>query len=296
MSHKRKSAMRMMVIGADGQLGTDITEYFKNRCDLIPLTLTDLDITHADAVRQTMERIKPDVVANTAAYHHTEMCERNPLLAFQVNAVAVRDLALAAERVGAKVVHFSTDYVFDGLKNTPYTETDCPNPVSVYGVSKRAGELLLMNVNDRHLILRISGIYGKARCMAKGGNFINSMLRLVREKKPIRVVTDEILTPTSTMEICKQLDVMLQHGLSGIYHVTNEGSCSWHAFAKEIFTCLNLGVDVQEARVADFPITIKRPHYSVLENAKLKSMGLNIMSDWKTALHDFLAKVKVEEL
>jgi dTDP-4-dehydrorhamnose reductase len=286
----------MLLIGADGQLGSDLRAHFAAACDLVPSTTTDLDITDADAVRRAVDRVRPDVIVNTAAYHNPVACEENPVTAFHVNAAAVRTLALAARDCGARLVHFSTDYVFDGMKQSPYVENDCPNPLNVYGASKLAGEILARQAGADSLILRISGIYGKTRCMGKGGNFINTMLRLYRDRKPIRVVTDEVLTPTSTVDICQQLDVMLRHGLSGLYHVTNEGSCSWFEFARALFAGLALDVDVQPARVADFPSSVKRPPYSVLENAELNRLGLNVMGDWKTALRYFLDHTNPETL
>ena len=288
--------MKMLLIGADGQLGSDLAVQFASRFDLIPFTIANLDITRADAVRSAVDAIRPDIIVNTAAYHKPDDCEQHPDLAFGVNALAARTLALAAESTGAQLVHFSTDYVFDGEKQSPYLETDCPNPLSVYGASKLSGELLIRQISDRHLVLRVSGIYGKTRCMGKGGNFINTMMRLYREKKNIRVVTDEIMTPTSTVEIGRQLDAMLQHGLTGLFHATNGGACSWHEFAKAVFAFLNLDVAVQPARVADFPPSVKRPRYSVLENARLNVLGLNVMTDWKTALKNFLKNVKPETL
>jgi dTDP-4-dehydrorhamnose reductase len=242
----------------------------------------------------TMHR--PDVIINTAAYHNVPECELHPVRAFEVNALGARNLALATESKGIRLVHISTDYVFDGSKGSPYTESDCPNPLNVYANTKLSGEYFIRSICKNYMILRVSGIYGKTRCIGKGSNFINTMLRFFRDGQSIRVVTDEVLTPTSTVEIGRQLEAMLQENCQGVFHVTAEGACSWHEFAQSIFKILEWPVQIQEARVADFPPTVKRPHYSVLENTRLKEAGINRMKDWKTALTEFLKTTEVKNL
>ena len=288
--------MRLMIIGADGQLGTDLVYQFRSNHDLIPLTHEDGDIADFGAVQALVETHRPDIIINTAAFHNVPVCEVQPLRAFEVNALGARNLAMAAEPKGIKLVQISTDYVFDGLKHSPYTESDCPNPLNVYANTKLAGEYFIQSDCRDYMILRVSGIYGKTRCIGKGSNFINTMLRLYREGQSIRVVTDEVLTPTSTVEISRQLEAMIEANCHGLYHVTAEGSCSWHEFARSIFEILEWPAEVQEARVADFPPTVKRPHYSVLENSRLKQAGINRMKDWKEALNEFLNTTEVNNL
>jgi dTDP-4-dehydrorhamnose reductase len=288
--------MRLMIIGADGQLGADLVPQFRNHTDLIPLTYEDGDIVDVREVQSLVKKHRPDVIINTAAYHNVPECELHPVRAFEVNALGARNLALAAESDGIKLVHISTDYVFDGSKGSPYTETDCPNPLNVYANTKLSGEYFIHSICKNYMILRVSGIYGKTRCIGKGSNFINTMLRLFRDGQSIRVVTDEVLTPTSTVEISRQLEIMLEENCQGIFHVTAEGACSWHEFAQSIFGILGWPVQIQEARVADFPPTVKRPHYSVLENTRLKQAGINRMKDWKTALTEFLKTTEVNDL
>jgi len=288
--------MRLMIVGADGQLGVDLVEQFQNKLDVIPLTYEDGDIADLDIVHSLFNKHEPDVVINTAAFHHVPKCEETPLRAFEVNALGARNLAISARHIGAKLVHISTDYVFDGKKQSPYTEQDLPCPLNVYANTKLAGEYFVSTICDRYVIARVSGIYGKTRCIGKGSNFVNSMLRFYREGKPIQVVTDEILTPTSTVEISRQLTVMLDHDCQGLFHVTCEGACSWHEFAQAIFDILAYPVNVRPAKVADFPPAVKRPHYSVLENARLKEAGINIIKDWKTALTHFLTTTEVDSL
>ena len=288
--------MRMMIVGADGQLGSDLVHQFEGQYELIPLTYEDGDIVSLDTVRSLMKEYRPDVMINTAAFHQVPRCEEEPIRAWEVNALGARNLAICAQDSGIQLVQISTDYVFDGKKSTPYVEQDKPNPLNVYANTKLAGEYFVSAICDRYMIVRVSGIYGKTRCIGKGSNFINTMLRLYREKKTIRVVTDEILTPTWTVEVSRQIGEMLTHHLNGLFHVTGEGACSWHEFAQSIFDILELPVRVQTAKVKDFPPTVKRPHYSVLENAGLKQAGVNKMKDWKAALAEFLTTTEVESL
>ncbi|MFC1568816.1 dTDP-4-dehydrorhamnose reductase [bacterium] len=288
--------MKLMIIGADGQLGSDLVHQFQGKTNLIPLTYEDGDIVDINVVRSLVNQHHPDVIINTAAYHQVPKCEDEPIRAFEVNALGARNLAICAQEAGVKLVHISTDYVFDGRKQHPYTEEDNPNPLNVYANTKLAGEYFITSHCEDYLIARVSGIYGKTRSIGKGSNFINTMLKLNREGKAIRVVTDEILTPTYTVEISRQIECMINHDMKGLFHVTSEGACSWYEFAQEIFNILKLPVSVEKAKVADFPPTVQRPHYSVLENKRLKDAELNIMKDWKTSLNEFLTTTEVDSL
>lgn len=288
--------MKVMIIGADGQLGTDLNQHFQKNHDVIPLTQEDIEISDFDSVQTVLRKHNPDVVINTAAFHKVELCEEEPNLSWEVNALGPKYHAKTCQDISAKCVHISTDYVFDGLKQSPYTEEDLPRPLNVYANTKLAGEYFVSQETDNYIVARVSGIYGRARCMAKGGNFINTMLRLYREGKHLRVVEDEILTPTSTVEIARQLDKMIEKDATGLFHVTQEGQCSWHAFASAIFEILGIDIDIEPVTVDTFPSTIKRPHYSVLENKHLKELNINIMQDWKSALKEFLTQTPLEDL
>ncbi len=287
---------RMMIIGADGQLGSDLVNHFASRYDLICLTEKEIEVSDIHSVDKALTTNKPKIVINTAAFHKVDECEKQPIRSYEVNSLGVKYIAQSSQKIGAKVVHISTDYVFDGKKQSPYTEDDSPHPLNVYGVTKLAGEYFLANETDDYLILRVSGIYGKHKCIGKGGNFINVMLKQYRSGNEIRVVSDEILTPTSTVEICRQLEVMVKNDLKGLFHVTNEGQCSWYEFAQKIFHILKFEVEIKPVPVSFFPMTIKRPAYSVLENHRLKENHLNMMNDWRIALEEFLTEVKVEDL
>ncbi|MBN2030696.1 dTDP-4-dehydrorhamnose reductase [bacterium] len=293
---KPSQQIRMMIIGANGQLGTDLVDHFKTQYDLICLTENDIDVSDIQSVTRALDTHQPSIIINTAAFHKVDVCEKQPVRSFEVNSLGVKYLAQCSQKIHAKLVHISTDYVFDGKKQSPYIEDDHPHPLNIYGLTKLAGEYLLSNEMENYLILRVSGIYGRHRCIGKGGNFINSMMRQVRAGNEIRVVSDEILTPTSTVEICRQLDVMLKHHLKGLYHVTNEGHCSWYEFAQKIFDILGMHVVVKPVPVSFFPTSVRRPTYSVLENHKLKALKLNIMKNWDIALEAFVSSVDVEEL
>jgi dTDP-4-dehydrorhamnose reductase len=182
--------------------------------------------------------------------------------------------------------------VFDGKKQKPYTEDDRPNPLSVYANTKLSGEYFAMNYCDKSFVIRVSGIYGKVPCRAKGGNFITTMIKLAKEKPEVRVVTDEILTPTPTYHIAKNTAALIKTGAFGLYHMSCEGECSWYEFAKVIWETLKLTTPLYSASVKDFPLVVKRPFYSVLENRNLNKLGINEMPEWKEALIEFLNKEK----
>ncbi len=284
-------AMKIAVIGADGQLGSDIVDVFRaDGHEVLPLTITQLDVTDAPRVRQALADAAAGVIVNTAAMHHVERCEADPAQAFAVNALGPRHLALAADAMNARLVHVSTDYVFDGAQAAPYLESDCPLPLNAYGNSKLAGELFVRAMAQKHYVIRVSGLYGRNPCMEKGGlNFVDLMLKLSRERKELRVVDDEVLTPTSTRSVARQLLCMLTgNAADGLYHATAEGSCSWFEFAREIFRLSRSPVTLNKAAPGEFPAKVPRPKYSVLENANLKRQGLNIMPPWQEALAAYL--------
>lgn len=281
--------MKVAIIGANGQLGTDLVQVCSQQgYEVIALTHADIAIEDFENVRQVLTNCRPDMVLNTAAYHVTQQCEAHVETAFAVNAQGALNVAKAAEDLKIVSVYYSSDYVFDGAKHAPYLETDRPNPLNVYAASKLAGEYFTLNYHPQSFVIRISGLYGKIPCRAKGGNFITTMLRLAKEKPEVRVVTDEILTPTPTHEIARKTLSLLKTEQYGLYHLTCEGACSWYEFAREIFTALNLHTPLYEASVADFPAGVKRPLYSVLENSRFNAVGPERMPHWKDALHAFL--------
>jgi dTDP-4-dehydrorhamnose reductase len=282
--------MKVAVIGANGQLGNDVVAAFTQKGDAVsPLTHADLEVADLDSTSRVLKEIHPDLIVNTSAMHHVDKCEAEPDKAFAANAVGARNLALVARDLDAVLMHISTDYVFDGEKNAPYLETDTPRPLNAYGISKLAGEHFVRGTAPKHFVVRTSAIYGKNPCRAKGGlNFIELMLKLARERGEVRVVDSEFVTPTPTPQIADQLLTLSRSDAYGLYHATAEGSCSWHEFAKEIFSATQTPVRLLVAGPHEFPAKVPRPKYSVLENQALKARGLNVFKHWREGLHAYL--------
>src|SRR5215467_6598855 len=270
--------MRIAIVGANGQLGNDVVDAFRQKGDEVyPLGHSDIEISNVDSVATKMKDLHPEVIVNTAAMHHVENCENDPPKAFQINGIGARNLAATAQDLDAILIHVSTDYVFDGEKRNPYDELDAPNPLNVYGNTKLSGEHFVRTIARKHFVLRTSAIYGHSPCRAKGGlNFVELMLKLARERDQVRVVDTEVVTPTSTRELSRQIVALSRSDCFGLYHATAEGSCSWYSFAKEIFRLTNTAVSLQPADANEFPAKVPRPKYSVLENSALKKNDLNV--------------------
>ncbi len=284
--------MKVAVIGGNGQLGRDVSAAFSAEgYTVTSLTHEDLEISSLESVRTALGSLHPEIVVNTAAYHNVDKCEAEPALAFAINGLGARNLAQVTAETGATLLHVSTDYVFDGKKNTPYVEDDMPAPLNVYGNTKLSGEFFVRSTNPRHFVVRASAIYGENPCRAKGGlNFVELMLKLSRERKELRVVDDEFVTPTPTAQIASQL-VALSRSLDyGLYNATAEGSCSWYEFAAAIFELTKTKVGLEPASPGEFPAKVARPKYSVLENRALKSKSLNVFTHWKEGLENYLAR------
>jgi dTDP-4-dehydrorhamnose reductase len=282
---------KIAIIGANGQLGTELVNQFTLQgLDVVGLTHEDVEISDIDQLKKVLSSVKADIVVNTSAYHNVPLCEENPDISFKVNGIGALNLAKLSNDLHYKLVHYSTDYVFDGKKGEPYIETDQPNPLNIYALTKLDGETLIRNYCDNYFILRISGIYGKTVCRAKGGNFINTMQKAARERDVVKVVRDEILTPTSVEEIAKSTYSLMQTDAYDLYHMTCNGQCSWYEFAEVIFRELKLATPLKSCLVSDFPMTVKRPTYSVLENSNLKKINLDNMLHWEEALLKFLSE------
>jgi dTDP-4-dehydrorhamnose reductase len=284
--------MKVAVIGANGQLGSDVVlEYQSAGVQTAGLAHADVDISSLESTRKALLAILPSIIINTAAMHHVENCEREPLRAYEVNALGARNLSMVARELDAKLVHVSTDYVFDGSKKQPYVESDHAATLNVYGNTKLAGEAFARAYAVKHFIVRTSALYGKNPCRAKGGrNFVDLMLKLAGERDEVRVVDDEVVSPTSTTELAKQIVVLSQTNHFGLYHATAEGSCSWYEFAKTIFEMTATKVNLRIANSQEFPAKIPRPKYSVLENEALKKLGLNSFASWREGLTRYLSR------
>lgn len=285
--------VRIALIGVDGQLGTDINSYFKKQgLEIVGLVgLKDIDVCDCEASRDVLKKIGPEIVINTAAFHEVDRCEDDALPAFKVNVVGVKNLALACSEMNIPLMHFSTDYVFDGEKSTPYTEDDCARPLSIYGISKLAGEQVLRYILDKYYIVRLSGLYGHSGSVGKGStNFVELVIKMAMSKKEMKVVNDQVLTPTSTADTAEKLFELIQTGKYGIYHMTNTGSCSWYEFACEISRLMKLDMRIIPITTEQFGAKAKRPHYSVLDNLNLRKIGLADMRNWKEALGDYIKR------
>lgn len=283
--------MRIGVIGANGQLGSDVCSAFHlNGDEVHAITHADIELTSAGSVQHALDNIAPEFVINAAAMHHVEKCEADPVSAFGVNGIGSRNLADWAKRSGATVAYISTDYVFDGRKQKPYVESDLPQPLNVYGITKLSGEHFTALL-ARNFVVRVSAIYGSQPCRAKGGlNFVELMLKLASERDELHVVDDEFVTPTPTRQVAQELVTLSRSTEYGLYHATAEGSCSWFEFARAIFEASGVKVRLEKARPGEFPAKVSRPKYSVLENQRLKTLGLNCFSHWRDGLHDYLAR------
>jgi dTDP-4-dehydrorhamnose reductase len=280
---------RVAVIGANGQLGHDLVKVLHD-WDLIPLTRQELDLCDFVQTRRALMVARPALVINTAAFTRVDECEDGPDQAFGVNTYAVRNLAQICAELDSVVMHLSTDYVFGGEQRTPYSEADSPNPLNVYGVSKLAGEYFVRNICPKHFVMRTSGLYGVMGSSGKGGNFVETLLRLSREGKPIRVVDDQVLTPTYTHDLARQIKALAQTDAHGLYHMTNGGQCSWYEFASTIFELLGVKPDFGPTTTAAYGAKARRPAYSVLAHANLRHVGLDDLRPWPEALAAYLAE------
>ena len=211
--------MRIAIIGADGQLGTDLLKTLKSD-EVLPLYYPDFDVTKPEKAKEILSKLKPKILINTSAYHKVDECEDNPQESFRVNSIAVRDLALICRELEFIIVHFSTDYVFDGKKKSPYIEEDMPNPLSVYAVSKLAGEYFIRNLLQKYFLIRTCGLYGEAGCWGKGTNFVDAMISLAKKGNPLKIVNDQQVTPTSTAELAVRFKELIQTSHYGLYHLT----------------------------------------------------------------------------
>lgn len=281
--------MTVLVLGANGQLGLDVCNVLKNSHDVAPATHADGDIRDGTAMRTLFDKFKPQCVINTAAMHNVPDCESKPEEAYQVNALATKHLAEICAETGAHFIQISTDYVFDGKSDRPYTEDDVARPLNVYGNTKLSGENYALAVGGNAAIVRVGGIYGAHPCRAKGGlNFVQLMLKLAKEGRDIRVVDDEVVAPTPTMAIAAQLQRILEKGLTGVIHATCQGQTTWYDFARSIFALSGISANLQRAAPGEFPVKVKRPQWSVLDNTRLREAGIDVMPDWQEGLRQYL--------
>jgi dTDP-4-dehydrorhamnose reductase len=280
---------RFVVVGATGQLGSDLVRTFDRPGELIPLGSRDLDVLDAARVRSTLADLRPTVVINATAYNFVDRAEEERSRAFALNAEAVGSLAATCHALGGVFVHFSTDYVFDGHKRTPYVETDAPAPLSAYGESKLAGERLALERCERTVIFRVSGLFGIAGTSGKG-NFVETMLRLAREGKPLRVVADQVLGPSYTLDLARKVWAVLPKATHSLYHLTSGGQTSWYDFARRALELAGVTADITPVTAAEFGARARRPAYSVLGHAHLAALGEDNLRPWDSALAAYIAE------
>jgi dTDP-4-dehydrorhamnose reductase len=285
--------MKVILLGANGQLGKEFGNFLlgKEDVELYSFSHNELDILDLQKLVDKFQEISPNVVINCAAYTKVDQAEKEQTLAYQVNAIGAKNVSFASFKINAKVIYFSTDYVFDGIKGAPYNEFDKPNPISVYGKSKLLGETYTKEHNPNHLILRISWLYG-----INGSNFVKTIIKLSKEKSELRVVNDQVGTPTYTFDVVKQAWRLIQEDSVGLYHSANFGQTTWFEFAKRIVKKLNLNSKVLPIKTDEFPALARRPSFSVLDNYLLKLENKNIMRKWEEAFDEFVEKHKIEML
>ncbi len=276
--------MRVLLLGANGQLGSDIARLWEDpSITLIGATRADADVTDADALSELVRAHHPDAIVNTTAFHNMPAAEADPATCFHVNVTGGWNVARAAVDVGARTIQVSTDYVFDGTKKSPYIETDARRAVNVYGAAKIATEDVVRIVDPRALILRVSGLYGLAGSAGKGGNFVETMLRLAREEKPVRVVSDQVTTPTNTADIAEALLPLVRERAEGTAHIAVSEGCSWYELAGAIFELAGLKPDFAPTTAAEFGGPVQRPPYSVLGTTRPTRMP-----GWRAGLERYM--------
>lgn len=281
--------MRILLTGAGGQTAISLKKALDGEGEeSVGLAHRDLDICDAAQVRDTVRSLRPDLVINTAALRRPDSCEVEPERAFAVNALGARNLALACAEEEVVLLHVSTDYVFDGRKNSPYLEEDAPNPLNVYGVSKLAGELFVKQIVDRHYIVRTSALFGGANDPAQGSNFVLTLLRRAAEGLDTHVVTDQRMSPTYTSDLARKISWLIRRDAYGVCHITNRGDCTWYEFAQAVFKKAGLRSRLLPTTTDALASPARRLQYSVLGHGMLERLGSDDLPDWENALERYL--------
>jgi dTDP-4-dehydrorhamnose reductase len=281
--------LRVFVAGSEGQLGSALVRLLKDRV-VWSGGRAALDVRDTRAVLDAVRAARPDVVVNATAYNKVDAAETETVEALAVNAAGPAHLARAAREVGALIVHVSTDYVFDGAKTTPYEETDTPHPLSAYGVSKLAGDLLVRASGAPFVLVRTSAVFGAGGSRGKGGSFVERILARARAGEALRVVDDQVLSPTYAPDLAAAIVALVEAGVRGLFHVTGAGSTSWHGFAAAAVRLAGIEASVQAVKAKDYAAPAARPAYSVLSNRRYLSLGLPALRGWEAALADLLAR------
>ncbi|MBA7509032.1 dTDP-4-dehydrorhamnose reductase [subsurface metagenome] len=279
--------MKILITGSKGQLGIELIDIAPQEHKIFGYDL-DMDITDRFAIESRFLKVKPDLVIHCAAFTDVDGCEGFRDKAFLVNGTGTENLAKVARKYDCEFVYVSTDYVFNGKKDMPYVEEDIPDPVSIYGKSKLAGEEAVTNILEKFYILRTTGIYSRY-----GKNFVETIIRASENCREIEVVDDQVCTPTYSLDVAECIYKLIETGMYGIYHATNDGQCSWYQFTKEIFKILGKRVTVIPVKSGRLGGRASRPSYSVLANLKLEKNKIYFMRHWKEALKGFLESCRI---
>ena len=277
--------MKIMILGSEGMLGHDLVDVL-SEYELSTTTIETLDITDIDNTIRTVKKNNPDILVHAAAFTDVDGSESNPDLAYKVNALGTRNVAVACQKTDCAMVYICTDYVFDGTSNSTYYEYDQSKPLGVYGKTKYAGEVYIRDILNKFYIIRTSWLYGY-----HGPNFVNTMLNLAKTTDNISVVNDQIGSPTYTVDLANAIALLIKKPSYGIYHITNSDYCSWYDFAKEIFKQSNVEVNLKPVTTEEYPRPASRPKFSVLENYNWKMEGYPKIRSYKEALTDYLKLV-----
>jgi dTDP-4-dehydrorhamnose reductase len=284
---------KVVVFGSGGQLGVELVREFQKRgYSVTPFDRSSVDVSDAGAVERAIAAVDPQFVVNAAAYNQVDVAEREPVAAFMANALAVRNLAMACRQVDAQLVHFSTDYVFDGTAGRSYTEEDATHPLGAYAVSKLGGELYAQAYLDQPLIVRTSGVFGPGGLRTARGNFIELMLRLAGGNQPIRVVEDHVASPTYAPALAARTLDLVEHRLTGVFHIGGGAAISWFDYARMIFQAAHLNPELQPTNERGYRTAARRPKYSALSNAKMERNGIQPMPPLADAIQDYMEKRK----
>lgn len=280
--------MKVLLLGPNGQLGSDLTRA-PGGLTLEPIGRDALNVSDVDSIGPTLDAHTFDVLVNCTSYHKTDELETNAQQAFDVNAFAVREMAAACARQGARFLHISTDYVFPGSTDRPYLETDAPGPLNTYGASKLMGESLAQAVCEDTIVFRVASLFGVAGASGKGGNFVETMIRFGREKGALRVIADQTMSPTSTADVADMIVKALDAEIpAGVYHAVNSGRASWYEFACRIIERAGVDASVDPIPHTEYPLPARRPAFSVLDNSKLTDI-IGPIPDWTDALDRYLS-------
>lgn len=283
--------MRILVLGGKGQLGNELTKVFReNKHIVYSFSSSELDVTDFKRIKVKIKKISPDIVINATAYHVLPQCEENPEKSFQINALAIKNLAEICQDLNKTFITYSTDYVFDGLKGKPYKEDDIPNPLQVYGVSKVAGEQFAINYNRKTYVIRTCGVYaGKTGSKSKKGNFVVNILKEMEGKKMLEVASEQIVSPTYAADLSQATILLLKKRAPfGIYHLINSGYCSWAEFAAFIAKQKGYKTKVIPVDRKGGQGKLKRPIFSALKNSKAAKLEI-VLPPWKDAVRRYLA-------